>query len=386
MNIKEKIINNLDYDLPEMLRYADSYSPSYLIEHLDSIMQQFYPKIYDFSNLTEEEQNNLYIDIAEEIKDYIEEHKNEAIYQEAITLEDFLNKDDSIGEETKLDEQLMAFNRERGFFDIGHKIYITEPGETHSELLKREFNIGNGRDSRDNNPDEDFAYGVILPDNIYLIEPGSINSKTVMKDIYDNGFNPSKIYFYDRFDNNYLVRLANNSYDEFIKNYLDESILSERVALDDLLTDSEIDEDIKDYIKSNPDKYLPWTIELDELSDLNDSVGDVHGIPEYADISQRDFAFIIINHEVLIDADKAHTDLLNDYLEEDYFETQEHPSEEEMEDLGIDCVFGAIIGDVCFLDEFNCPIENIKEDLNNAGIEPSKFYVYSNELEITRVF
>ena len=62
-----------------MLQYADSYSPSYLIEHLDSIMKQFYPKAYDFSNLTEEEQNNLYINVAKEIKTFIEEHKNDTV-------------------------------------------------------------------------------------------------------------------------------------------------------------------------------------------------------------------------------------------------------------------------------------------------------------------
>ena len=179
---------------------------------------------------------------------------------------------------------------------------------------------------------------------------------------------------------------ANKDYDKFIKDYLDDSPLSERVALDDILYyDSDIDFDIKNYIKEHPEKYLPWTIELDELSDLNDSVGDSHGIPEYADIDQRDSAFIIINHEVLIDTDAAHTDLLNEYLEENYFETQEHPSEEELNELNIDCVFGALVGDVCFLDEFNCPIEEIKEDLSNAGIKPNKFYVYSNEFEITRV-
>ena len=137
-------------------------------------------------------------------------------------------------------------------------------------------------------------------------------------------------------------------------------------------------------------------IDLDEVSDIDDSIGDIYELNEKLDYDTRESAFVDIDGTILIsDKGKSHAQLIQDYIDktlnEDIKLEKEwyRPSEEEVQEILKNkyTAFGHVFDDNIFIETLwleNTSIDEIINDINNAGVDYNKIYEYANE-EITRV-
>ena len=132
-----------------------------------------------------------------------------------------------------------------------------------------------------------------------------------------------------------------------------------------------------------------------DVKELNDSIGDTSTLIGTLDISNRDYAFVDLDGNILIgDKDQFHEHILQNYLKtlntDKYLRCNYgRPSGSQIEYVFNNeyCAFGHIIDNNIFIETYtleNISINDIISDINNAGIDYNKIYEYEND-EITRV-
>lgn len=136
-------------------------------------------------------------------------------------------------------------------------------------------------------------------------------------------------------------------------------------------------------------------LDLDEVSDIDDSIGKTYELNGKLDYDTRDSAFVDIGGAILIsDKGDSHAQLIQEYLDKNSIDKQlkddwYRPGEEEINDIFKSnyTAFGHILDSNIFIESNwleNATINQIINDINNAGIDYNKIYDYVSD-EITRV-
>ena len=257
-------------------------------------------------------------------------------------------------------------------------------------------------------------------------------NKSLLNSLQDNDF--LKKYFIRRIPVKYLRKAENKSVvqvfedlpnkEEVVNDILDrilDAVCSEmgyKLGVDDsnliLEVIDELDEDevIEQFISNiyailevNQDSILEELkakriidsnlLDLDEVSDIDDSIGKTYELNGKLDYDTRDSAFVDIDGTILIsNKGNSHAELIQEYLDNNSIDKQLNnnwyrPDEEEVNDIlkSDYTAFGHILDNNIFIESNwleNTTINQIVNDINNAGIDYNKIYEYVNE-EITRV-
>ena len=136
-------------------------------------------------------------------------------------------------------------------------------------------------------------------------------------------------------------------------------------------------------------------LDLDEVSDINDSIGKTYELNGKLDYDTRDSAFVDVDGTILIsNKGDSHAQLIQEYLDKNSINKQlkddwYRPGEEEINDVFKSnyTAFGHILDSNIFIESNwleNATINQIINDINNAGIDYNKIYDYVPD-EITRV-
>ena len=136
-------------------------------------------------------------------------------------------------------------------------------------------------------------------------------------------------------------------------------------------------------------------LDLDEVSDIDDSIGKTYELNGKLDYDTRDSAFVDIDGIILIsDKGDSHAQLIQEYLDNNSIDKQlkndwYRPGEEEVNNIFKSdyTAFGHVLDNNIFIESDwleNTTINQIVNDINNADIDYNKIYEYANE-EITRV-
>lgn len=155
---------------------------------------------------------------------------------------------------------------------------------------------------------------------------------------------------------------------------------------------SELYKEMKIFAKeyaSNPElnKYMTG----EQLSKLDDKIGDEIFSLKSRDWHSRDNCFIDIDGTVLI-GDGTHAELINEYLESinksTFSDEMSRPENIEMEDIAKKFSFGEIESNVWFVEDSdyygNIPVEETINDIKKSGYKPEKIYIINDKENLTR--